>query len=127
MKITEKEAMSILVGKINYSFGLTKRGSGEPNKALFAAIVLQAIADLYRPLPKPKNTVAHFPCPILLAEVDKASALRYLQGNMPHAQACGISPVYIRRVMCWFGFDVNNASIEHGKVFHPVNSKAWEA
>lgn len=125
MKITEREAMSLLIRKINFSFGLGRSGAGDPHKALMAAIVLQSIEDLYRPLPKP-NKQATGPCPIKAAQEYKASAFRYLLGNMPHAQACGVSPQYIRRIMRWFGFDVSAASIKRGKVYFPTNSKAWE-
>lgn len=39
----------------------------------------------------------------------RQDAIEYVQGPMPHAQAIGLSPSYIRRKLAQFGFDVDAA------------------
>ena len=77
---TAEQKLNAICRKLSYQFPQTPPGK------LFFAIVEMAIKDLVG------------------NKSDKAGALRYLQGDMPHAMACGVEPDYVRRVLAEQGF-----------------------
>lgn len=113
--LTTKKVLAGLDRKVKYLFGVSKDGFNEPSHVLMSSIVLMALSDLYDY--RGANSITE--------DIDRRDALRYLRGNMPHAQACGVSPGYLRRLFKSFGLDVSKAKIVRGVVEAPIDKSGW--
>lgn len=71
--------------KIRHQFGRT------PVENLYFAVVEKAILDTSLPVYKRRG--------IDINARYKGSARRYLEGSIPHAEACGVDPNWVRQIL----------------------------
>lgn len=111
--INKSKALSLAIKKIEFAFGISDASNPSAERKLMCAIVTQSVRDLYAPA-----------CGAITG-LDKCSAMSYLNGDMSHAESCGVNGDYVRRILRGFGFDVSAAKAYGAGVLAPIDEAKW--
>lgn len=101
IKINDRQKMNLAIKKIGLEF--PKTGEGR----LYHGIVSQSVFDLFAKT-KTKNKETG---EVTIKTPFRSSAITYLNGDIPHAEAFGICPEWIRSILKRLDIDFKTKNI----------------